>query len=121
MFAGEVVRIAPNELSFSTIQSVKDIYGPPSKTRKLFTKSELFYDIPGPSNITYERDPETHARRLKLLAPGFRTQALRDQEHIIHEHVDLLLDQLGRLGGPSTKGVDMVKAYEWLTFDIIGE
>jgi cytochrome P450 len=86
----------------------------------LFTKGELFYDIGEPTNITYERDPEIHARRKERLAPGFRTQALREQEHVIHENVDLLMDQLIRWSDASEQGVDMTKAFEWVTFDITG-
>ncbi|KAH8653842.1 putative cytochrome P450 [Xylariales sp. PMI_506] len=117
---GDVVRIAPGELSFASVQAFKDIYGPATKTRKLFTKGEMFYDIGTPTNITYERDPVVHARRKERLTPGFRTQALRDQEHVIHENVDLLMDQLILWSKESDEGVDITKALEWLTFDITG-
>ncbi|KAK7952050.1 Cytochrome P450 monooxygenase BOA3 [Apiospora aurea] len=117
---GDVVRIAPNELSFVTQEAFKDIYGAPSKTRKLFTKDPMMYDIGQPSNIAYEMNPEKHAQKLKLMQPAFRTQSLRDQEHVIHEYVDLLMDQLERVSSGATGGVDVTKAFEWLTFDIMG-
>ncbi|KAK7969632.1 hypothetical protein PG996_001927 [Apiospora saccharicola] len=117
---GGVVRIAPNELSFVTREAFKDIYAASSKTRKLFTKDPMMYDIGQPSNIAYEMDPEKHAHKLKLMQPAFRTQSLRDQEHIIHEYVDLLMDQLERVSSSATGGVDVTKAFEWLTFDIMG-
>lgn len=41
--AGDKVRIGPNKLSLVTPQAFRDIYGFPSKTKKLFTKSD-FYD-----------------------------------------------------------------------------
>jgi cytochrome P450 len=116
---GGIVRIAPGELYFASIQSFKDIYGPPSKTRKLFTKGELFYDIGTPTNIVYERDPVQHAKRKERLAPGFRTQSLRDQEHVVHENVDLLMEQIACWSETSDDGADMTKALEWLTFDIM--
>ncbi|KAH9906864.1 putative cytochrome P450 [Xylariomycetidae sp. FL2044] len=118
---GDVVRIAPNELSFATAQSYRDIYGPPSKTKKLFRKSELFYDIGPVSNIAYEMDPENHSRLQKLFAPAFRAQSLRDQEHIIHKHTDALVQQLLNLSARSREGINMTEAFEWLVFDIIGE
>lgn len=80
----------------------------------------MFYDIGEPTNITYERDPVVHARRKERLTPGFRTQALRDQEHVIHENVDLLLDQLIVWSKEPGEGIDVTKALEWLMFDIIG-
>ncbi|KAK7924797.1 Cytochrome P450 monooxygenase FUM2 [Apiospora marii] len=119
-FGSDVVRIAPNELSFATREAFKDIYAAPSKTRKLFTKDPMLYDIGQPSNIAYEMDPEKHAKKLKLMQPAFRTQSLRDQEHLVHEYVDLLMDQLERVSSSATGGMDVTKAFEWLTFDIMG-
>lgn len=117
--AGDVVRIAPDEISFASIQSFKDIYGPPSKTRKLFPKSELFYDDGNP-NIAYERDPDKHAVVHQLFAPPFRTQALRYQEPVIHEHTDCFIEKLVELSRES-EGFNVAHAFEWLTFDIMGE
>ncbi|KAM0810879.1 hypothetical protein AB5N19_11232, partial [Seiridium cardinale] len=117
---GNIVRIAPNELSFSSAQSFRDIYGTPSKARKLFPKSELFYDHGEFANIAYERDPEKYAVKRKMFAPGFSPRALRDQEHLIHQHVDSFLQQIERLAsGPS--GMNVTEALEWVTFDIMGE
>ncbi|CAJ2509481.1 Uu.00g145070.m01.CDS01 [Anthostomella pinea] len=117
---GDIVRIAPNELSFSTVQSAKDLYGSPSKTRKLFPKSDLFYDV-GISNLAFEMDPAEHAKQYKLFAPAFRASALRSQEHIVHEHTDFFISQLRRLGTASGESLNMALWFEWLTFDIIGE
>ncbi|KAK8103686.1 Cytochrome P450 monooxygenase BOA3 [Apiospora kogelbergensis] len=119
---GDVIRIAPNELSFCTPQAFKDIYGAATKTKKLFPKSELFYGETGAkdTNIAYERDPDTHAVLYKLFAPSFRPQALRDQEHLIHNHVDLFVQQLCRWSRENSY-VDVSKGFEWLTFDIMGE
>ncbi|KAL5338154.1 cytochrome P450 [Aspergillus crustosus] len=90
---GDIVRIAPNELSFSTAQAFRDIYGAPSKTRKLFRKSDRFYDN-GHSNIAFVRDPVEHARQYRMFAPQFRPSAVRTQEPIVHAHADLWLDQI---------------------------
>ncbi|KAI1077061.1 putative cytochrome P450 [Whalleya microplaca] len=117
---GDVVRIAPNELSFASVQAFKDIYGPQTKSRKLFPKSKLFYDI-GITNIAFEMDPEKHAKQHKWFAPAFRASALRSQEHVIHEHTDLFVDQLRRLGASTGESMNMTDWLEWLTFDIIGE
>lgn len=114
-----MVRIAPNEISFATIQSFKDIYGPPSKNKKLFLKSELFFDSGGNPSIAYERDPDKHAVVHQLFAPSFRTQALKFQEPIIHEHTDAFvhkIEELSRVPG----GFNIAHAFEWLTFDIMG-
>ncbi|KAL4749788.1 hypothetical protein BDW72DRAFT_213855 [Aspergillus terricola var. indicus] len=117
---GDIVRIAPNELSFATAQAFRDIYGPPSKTRKLFPKSDRFYDN-GHPNIAFVLDPEEHARQHKVFAPQFRPSAVRTQEPIVHAHVDLWVAQIAARGRSGAVPVDVSKWFEWLTFDIIGE
>ncbi|KAK2602804.1 hypothetical protein N8I77_009309 [Diaporthe amygdali] len=113
---GDIVRIAPNELSFASVQAFRDIYGPPSKTRKLFPKSKLFYDT-GIQSIAYEMDPDEHAKQYKVFAPSFRASAVRSQEHVVQDHVDLFMSQLKSRGGA---GIDATAWFEWLAFDIIG-
>ncbi|KAH8430788.1 cytochrome P450 [Aspergillus melleus] len=117
---GDIVRIAPNELSFATAQAFRDIYGAPSKTRKLFPKSDRFYDN-GHPNIAFVRDPEEHARQHRIFAPQFRPSAVRTQEPIVHAHVDLWVKQLAARGRDGAVPLDVSKWFEWLTFDIIGE
>jgi cytochrome P450 len=115
---GDIVRVAPNELSFSSSQSFQDIYGHASKGRGRFLKTE-FYDS-GPPRISSARDPEVHARQRKALSHAFSAKALRDQEVVVHEYVDLFLKQLSKLGEAGRKAIDASEAYNWLTFDIIG-
>ncbi|KAL3479193.1 cytochrome P450 [Aspergillus californicus] len=117
---GDIVRIAPNELSFATAQAFRDIYGAPSKTRKLFPKSDRFYDN-GHPNIAFVLDPEEHARQHRMFAPQFRPSAVRTQEPIVHAHVDSWVHQIAARGRDGTIPLDMSKWFEWLTFDIIGE
>ncbi|KAL4921173.1 cytochrome P450 [Aspergillus aurantiobrunneus] len=117
---GDIVRIAPNELSFATAQAFRDIYGAPSKSRKLFPKSDRFYDN-GHPNIAFVLDPDEHARQHRMFAPQFRPSAVRTQEPIIHAHVDLWLAQIASRGAAGTTPLDVSKWFEWLTFDIIGE
>ncbi|RDW69038.1 cytochrome P450 [Aspergillus mulundensis] len=117
---GDIVRIAPNELSFATAQAFRDIYGAPTKTRKLFPKSDRFYDN-GHPNIAFVLDPEEHARQHKVFAPQFRPSAVRTQEPIVHSHVDLWVKQIAARGRDGTIPLDISKWFEWLTFDIIGE
>ncbi|CAN8099134.1 unnamed protein product [Discula destructiva] len=117
---GDVIRIAPNELSFASVQAFKDLYGPPSKTRKLFKKSDLFYDT-GVRSIVYEMDPVEHGEQHKLFAPAFRASTVRSQEHVVQQHVDLFVAQLRDQGHSGRIGLDVTGWMEWLAFDIIGE
>ncbi|KAI1177519.1 cytochrome P450 [Nemania sp. FL0916] len=77
-----VVRVSPNELSFSTH----------------CIKNET-YDIIGAGfkeiDIASERNPESHARKKKLLTPAFSTKALVAQEAIIHGCLDAFVAKIG--------------------------
>ncbi|KAI1866811.1 uncharacterized protein JN550_007358 [Neoarthrinium moseri] len=119
---GDVVRIAPNELSFSSVQSYFDIYGhagSKSRAEGRFLKTE-FYDLGAP-RINTVRDPVVHARQRKALSHAFSAKALRDQEDVVQQYVDLFVKQLTRLGSAGKKAIEATEAYNWLTFDIIGD
>lgn len=121
-FAGPVVRIAPNELSFSSPQSWKDIYGT-RKGRATFAKSDFYSggNFAGQaSSIVSERDPAKHNEMRKFLASAFSDRSLREQEYLVAQVVDRFIDQMGSLRA-SKDGVDMTTWTNLLTFDIIGE
>ncbi|KAI0865200.1 cytochrome P450 [Xylaria cubensis] len=89
---GNVVRIAPNELSFNTIQAHRDIYSTPSHKKKLFIKDPTFYYNGDSVRVLfYELDPTEHAWQRRLLAAGFSAKAMRNQEYLVHRYVDLFI------------------------------
>lgn len=118
-FPGDVIRIAPDELSFASVQAYRDIYGHKTTGKERFLKSDT-YDTEEP-RITSVRDPTVHASQRKALSHAFSARALRDQEDVIHEYVDLLIKQLGNFGASGLEPINVTDAYNWLTFDIIGE
>lgn len=118
---GPVVQVAPNELSFSTAGSWRDIYGI-RKNIGPFIKSE-FYDggnfAADASSIVSEQDPKSHAEMRKYLASAFSDRSLNAQEPLIAESVDRFVEKIGEAGqGP--RGTDLVIWYNLTTFDIIG-
>ncbi|PSN61426.1 cytochrome P450 [Corynespora cassiicola Philippines] len=118
---GDVIRIAPNELSFATLQSYPDIYGHAIKGKKTFLKSSLYDTGSQVVGVINSRDPIEASRQRKYLSNGFSNKSLRDQEVLIHTYVDLFIEQLGKLGSPGSKGIDMSRAFNWITFDIVGD
>ena len=118
---GPVVRVAPNELSFSTASSWRDIYGV-RKGVDPFVKSE-FYDggnfASEALSIVSERDPKNHAEMRKYLSGAFSDRSLKAQEPLIAECVDRLMDRLGE-AGQGDLGTDIVMWFNLATFDIIG-
>ncbi|KAK3321254.1 putative cytochrome P450 [Cercophora scortea] len=120
---GHVVRVAPNELSFNSAQSFRDIYGfrPGHKT---FIKSE-FYDggsfaSRGVHSIVSERDPVAHGQMRRLLAHAFSNSSLKEQEELVAKSVDRFI----KLVKAKTDGgqiFDIAKGFERMAFDIIGD
>ena len=123
---GPVFRISPNELSFASYSSWKDIYGYKSKGEgtETFIKSE-FYEIYASGYKTMcigsEQDPETHGIMKRTLSPAFSTKALLDQEIIIRECIDGSLKKIQSLPVSQTTGLDMTKWFGMMAFDIFGE
>lgn len=118
---GPVVRTSPNELSFSSAASWRDIYGF-RHGHKPFIKSP-FYDggsfADQAHSIVSERDPVTHGRMRKDLSHAFSDKSLKEQEYLVAEMVDLFIEQIGKHGAEK-EGIDMVMWFNLLTFDIIG-
>jgi hypothetical protein len=123
---GPVFRVAPNELSFASVKSWKDIYGAMPSSGQTCIKSD-FYNIYGSaygsSCIGSERDPMRHAGMKKNLSAAFSTRALLQQEECIRSCVDGFVQRLGenpdaQSGG---RGLNMTKWFEMISFDILGE
>lgn len=112
------MRTGPNDLSFASVEAYRDIYGHVGQDKKRFIKS-AWYEREEPRLVTV-RDPAEHAMQRRALSHAFSARALRDQEELVHQYVDLFVQQLGNLGDNGRKGVNVTDAYNWLTFDIIG-
>lgn len=115
---GSVVRTGPNQLSYSSASSWKDIYGHVGG-RKPFMKSG-FYTDDRDSNIVSERDPHRHGVMRRTLSHGFSAKALTEQEDLVQEYVDKLISQIN-IHATGEKGTNMVQWYNFTTFDIIGD
>ncbi|KAL6408897.1 Cytochrome P450 [Ilyonectria robusta] len=105
---GDVIRIAPNELLFTTVEAFEDLYGHANnkRGRKVFLKSE-FYDNPDEmSPLGAERDAVRHSETRKLLAHSFSETALSEQVTMIQEHINLFMKQVGKYGHQK-EGIDV--------------
>ncbi|KAF1969676.1 cytochrome P450 [Bimuria novae-zelandiae CBS 107.79] len=90
---GDVVRWAPNELSFACADAWKDIYDR-RKDGKVLTKDPVWYRKDATmraEHIVNADDPARHAEIHKMMAYAFSAKALLEQE-------DLILQYTGQLG-----------------------
>jgi cytochrome P450 len=119
---GPVVRLSPNELSFTSVQAWTDIYGHRSGRTDL-SKHPIHVGavdpMPGVSTISMA-DHATHARQRKALSHGFSKKALWEQEDIVNGFVTKLMDNIH---GFAKRGetFDIVKWFNFITFDVIGD
>lgn len=93
---GPVIRLMPNELSFSTPGGWRDIYGH-RQGHQQFHKDPIHVgsvqDLPGSTTLTMANDEE-HSRQRRTLSHAFSQKALLEQETIIRGYVDLMVTKL---------------------------
>jgi cytochrome P450 len=117
---GDVVRIRPNALSFSSSQAAKDILsGKPGRGQLRKDQDIYSRDPNGSHGILSAPSDADHGRYRRLLAHGFSEKAIREQEFVIKKYVDLLIQRLHKRAGDGPQ--DVVAWSNWTTFDIIGD
>lgn len=122
---GEVVRISPNEVSFTSGDTAwQDIYG--FRTGKLkghlnMQKDPAWYAQPPRATHIIVASDDDHSRFRKVLSHSFSEKALANQEGLLQGYVDLLVNRLKEVTAKDKAPQDMTKWYNWTTFDIIAD
>jgi cytochrome P450 len=122
---GDVVRVAPTELSFISGETAwPDIYG--FRTGKYKDTGAYLKDrawFPKPLNGVYSIIPSLeadHSRLRRNLSHAFSDKALRAQEPLIMSYVDLLIHKLSSFAEKGEE-VNIMRWYNYTTFDIIAD
>ncbi|KAL1959369.1 hypothetical protein VTO42DRAFT_2172 [Malbranchea cinnamomea] len=114
---GPIVRVAPNEISYTTDTAWKTIYG----QRPVEMSKDPIFSIRNPSGVPniLNADREGHSRQRRLLSHAFSEKALREQESILLYHINKLLQNLSTActAGP----VNLTEWFNFTTYDIIGD
>jgi cytochrome P450 len=118
---GDVVRIGPDELSYTNAEAWKDIYGHRIGKSQI-PKDQMFYSPPveGVSGILTTDDAK-HARMRKLLSNAFSEKTMRTQEPTMKHYIDLLIQRLKENCDNGKAALNMTSWYTWTTFDLIGD
>ncbi|KAJ5593349.1 hypothetical protein N7537_010253 [Penicillium hordei] len=120
---GDVVRVAPDELSYATGEAWKGIYGHASAGKQVTEKDLRFYgsSFNGAPDIIRGNGSD-HARFRRNFSHAFSDRALREQQPLICKYADTLIDKLHRTieEDPEAK-INMVSMLNLTTFDIIGD
>ncbi|OTA76189.1 hypothetical protein M434DRAFT_402544 [Hypoxylon sp. CO27-5] len=113
---GEVIRVAPNQVSFINPQAWKDIYG---HGHADFPKSYPKGINMDPKKII-SANASDHFRYRRAMLPAFSDKALSQQEPLIRVYVDLLVERLREVA-QTDKATNMVRWYNFTTFDLIAD
>ncbi|KAF3009994.1 hypothetical protein E8E13_011362 [Curvularia kusanoi] len=126
---GEVVRVAPDELSFINPDAWRDIYGHgqghgKNSVGSLPSKHWNWYSRPsnGVEGLIQAQNPHEHARVRRVFKPAFSDRALKEQEPLFLKYVNQLIGNLRTAVNekPET-GIDLVRNYNYTTFDVMGD
>ncbi|KAL9127951.1 MAG: hypothetical protein Q9217_003264 [Psora testacea] len=119
---GPVVRTAPNELSYISLEAMKTIYGH-RQPGEGFRKNPAFFQ-PATNGVhsILTSEGEAHSRVRRLLLPAFSDKALSEQHDILQHFTGLLISRLReRVEASGSESVDLFEWYIWTTFDLIGD
>ncbi|KAI3393851.1 hypothetical protein diail_3578 [Diaporthe ilicicola] len=115
---GEVVRLAPDELSFLAPRAWDDVMGHRKAGQEENGKEDCYSGSMGNSIIASKR--RDHVRLRRVLSHGFSAQSMLQQEPIIRKYVDLFIKRLYEVGADN-KPVNIMRWYNFCTFDIVGD
>ena len=75
-------------------------------------------------NIINECNKDEHSRMRRMLSFAFSMSNLLKNEDVLQRRTDEFLEEIGKEGyktGGKKKGIDMVRAFNYVTFNIMGE
>ncbi|CAP61987.1 uncharacterized protein PODANS_5_1260 [Podospora anserina S mat+] len=114
---GPVVRIAPDELSFTLDGAWHDIYCG-GYGNKGFPKHDAYRNAQTFVSL-FDADDENHTRLRNLLGKEFFSlNSARRQERIVQEYTTLMISQLRKQYVKTKQPADMREWYNFLTFDV---
>ncbi|RDW59469.1 hypothetical protein BP6252_12556 [Coleophoma cylindrospora] len=120
---GDIVRIAPNTLAVDGSVGWEDVYGHKIGDREEFGKDPVFYrpvdDTNGATDMLAANRVD-HRRQRRLVSHAFSDAALLEQEGLIKYYIDLLMLRFKTMAMEG-EVLDMVKWFNFTTFDIIGD
>lgn len=116
---GPVVRIAPDELSYTTSTAWKKIYGQktPEFGKCLDGRGIAPTSVNGVKSMMTE-EQDRHGRLRRAILPAFSERAVREQEGFLQRYTDKMVEQLRkRCAEPQ----NMTKWYSLVAFDVVSD
>ncbi len=110
---GAVVRIGPKELSFSSQQAMRDIYG----ASNVLQKAPVYEAFGRKSSFTIT-DKKEHRSRQKRIAHVFAPASIASVEPLVQQSVNRLVGVLRTRTG---KSIDIMEWFRIFALDVVGE
>ena len=114
---GDVVRIAPDELSYLKPENWREIYGYRAGGKQEMIKDPRYHDTVKPTVTILTGDREQHSYYRKMLSPQFSEKALKEQEYILHDFINLFIKSVREAGQGAKKPVNMT---DWWNVGLTG-
>ncbi|EFQ85302.1 hypothetical protein P3342_009332 [Pyrenophora teres f. teres] len=116
---GDVVRVVPDGLTFTSEKAWLDIYGTKANKRQLEKDRDFFVDLPSNVQSIIRSTDTDHHRIRKQVSPAFSGTALRDHEPLLSHYFTLLTTKLlQQIDGPANGRVDATQWFNFAAFDI---
>jgi cytochrome P450 len=117
---GSVVRYAPNNLSYTDERAWKEIHG--FKKPSPFKDPEAYGLPPNQVPGLLSAPDEQHARMRRVFAHAFSDKALKEQEPLFVQYIDVLVSKLKEMSkAEPNESIDIVRWLNFTTFDIMGD
>jgi cytochrome P450 len=117
---GDTVRYSPRHVSFCSDRSYREVLTNKPGRGQLMKDPGAYNALStGVHSILTTPSDADHSRFRRLLAHGFSEKAIREQEPLLLQYINLLIRGLHENAedGPQ----DMVAWYNWASFDLIGD
>ncbi|KAI0199882.1 cytochrome P450 [Astrocystis sublimbata] len=115
---GAVVRIGPNELSFTAPEAWSDIMG---RRKGSPENPKAPWYCPPQSKHIAAAPYDDHVRMRRVLSRAFTKSAQMRQEKLVIKYVGLLVSRLHELCSVAHDEIDIGKWFNFCSFDIIGD
>ncbi|KAF2495828.1 cytochrome P450 monooxygenase [Lophium mytilinum] len=119
---GPVFRLGPNELTFSSAQSMHDVYGFRQGHQNM-KKSPLHtgpVKVGSTTTLQYVPDDADHGRQRRALSHSFSQQALMDQEPIVQDYMSKVVSNMRKLARKE-ETFNICDWFNYFTFDTMGD
>lgn len=117
-----MVRVGPNELSFASEESVKEIHNLQFKkfTKKGTSEELIFKLVFAAPNLLTVQDPTAHKNLRDTLLPAFTSKALLEQQDITQHHVNVMIERLVD-AVKSSQTISLTHTLDKMIWGIVGD